>query len=59
MDKHTIKCDTEIGRNQDQVNNIKPIYAPNPKEKQGTSQWSRQFYYKEKFLWLGVPQKTA
>ena len=25
MDKHTIKCDTEIGRNQEQVNNIKPI----------------------------------
>ena len=25
MDKHTIKCDTETGRNQEQVNNIKPI----------------------------------
>ena len=25
----------------------------------GTPQWSCQFYYGEKFLWLGVPQQTA
>ena len=25
MDKHTIKCDTKTGRNQEQINNIKPI----------------------------------
>ena len=25
----------------------------------GTPQPSRQFYYREKFLWLGVPQQTA
>ena len=31
MDKHTIKCDIEIGRNQEQVNNIKPIVPTNPK----------------------------
>ena len=61
MDKHIIKCDTEIGRNQEQVNNIKPI-APikTPKgQLLGTPQRSRQFCYGEKFLWLGVPQQTA
>ena len=25
----------------------------------GTPQWSHQFYYGEKFLWIGVPQQTA
>ena len=25
----------------------------------GTPQWSHQFCYEEKFLWLGVPQQTA
>ena len=30
MDKHTIKCDTITGRNQEQVNNIKPIVPANP-----------------------------
>ena len=25
----------------------------------GTPQWSHQFCYGEKFLWLGVPQQTA
>ena len=37
MDKHTIKCDRETGRNKEQVNNIKHIVPLNPKEKQGTS----------------------
>ena len=41
MDEHTIKCDTETGRNREKVNNIKHIVPPNPKEKQGTSPvWS-------------------
>ena len=59
MDKHTIKCDTETGRNQEQVNNIKPIVPPTPKKNKEHPQRSRQFYYGEKFLWLGVPQQTA
>ena len=25
MDEHTIRCNTETGRNREQVNNIKPI----------------------------------
>ena len=25
MEKHTLKYDTETGRNQEQINNIKPI----------------------------------
>ena len=38
MDKHTIKCDTEIGRNREKINNIKPIVPiKTPKQKQGTS----------------------
>ena len=37
MDEHNIKCDMETGKNREQVNNIKYIVPPNPKEKQGTS----------------------
>ena len=37
MDEHTIKCNTKTRRNKEQVNNIKHIVPPNPKEKQGTS----------------------
>ena len=37
MDEHAIKCNPETKRNREQVNNIKPIVSPNPKEKQGTS----------------------
>ena len=37
MDEHTIKWNTETGRNKEQVKNIKHIVPPNPKEKQGTS----------------------
>ena len=61
MDEHTIKCNTEIGRNQEQVNNIKPIVPIETPKGQllGTPQQSRQFFYGEKFLWLGVPQHTA
>ena len=33
MDKHIIKCDTETGRNKEQVNNIKPIMPANPQIK--------------------------
>ena len=55
MDKHTIKCDTETKRNQEQVNNIMPIVAPKG-QLLGTPQRSRQFCYGEKILWLGVPQ---
>ena len=59
MDRHTIKCDIEIGRNQEQFNNIKPIVPPTPNKNKGHPQRSRQFCYGEKFLWLGVPQQTA
>ena len=34
MDEHTTKCDTETGRNKEQVKHIVP---PNPKEKQRAS----------------------
>ena len=37
MDEHTIKCNTKIGRNREQVNNIEHIVPQNPKQKQGTS----------------------
>ena len=37
MDKHTIKCDIETGRNKEQVNNINHIVPSNPKDKQGKS----------------------
>ena len=33
MDEHTIKCDTETGRNREQVNNIKHIVPPKPQRK--------------------------
>ena len=34
MDEHTITCNTKIGRNREQVNNIKPIVpVKNPKGK--------------------------
>ena len=59
MDKHNIKCDTDIRRNQEQINNIKPIVPPTPNKNKEHPQQSRQFYYREKFLWLGVPQQTA
>ena len=59
MDKHTIKCDIETERNQEQVNNINPIVPPTPNKNKGHLQWSCQFCYGEKFLWLGVPQQTA
>ena len=35
MDEHTIKCNTKTRRNKEQVNNIKHIVPPNPKDKQG------------------------
>ena len=61
MDEHTIKCNPETRRNKEQVNNIKPIVPIETPKGQllGTPQWSRQFCYGEKFLWLGVPQQTA
>ena len=58
MDEHTITCNTEIGSNREQVNNIKPIVSPKG-QLLGIPQRSRQFCYGEKFLWLGVPQQTA
>ena len=58
MDKHTIKCDTETERNQEQFNNIKPIVPATPNKNKEHPQRSRQFSYGEKFLWLGVPQQT-
>ena len=33
MDEHTITCNTETGRNREQVNNTKPIVPANPKIK--------------------------
>ena len=45
-------------RNQEQINHIKPIVSPKG-QLLGTPQWSRQFCYGEKFLWLGVPQQTS
>ena len=58
MDEHVIKCNPETKRNREQVNNIKPIVVPKG-QLLGTPQRSRQFYYGDKFLWLGVPQQTA
>ena len=58
MDEHAIKCNPETKRNREQVNNIKPIVAPKG-QLLGTPQGSRHFYYREKLLWLGVPQQTA
>ena len=37
MNAHTIKCNTETRRNKEQVNNIKHIVPPNPKDTKGTS----------------------
>ena len=59
MEKHTIKFDIETWRNQEQVNNINPIVPPTPKKNKDHPQWSRHFCYRDKFLWLGVPQQTA
>ena len=59
MDKHTITCDTETERNREQINNIKPIVPSTPKKNKEHPQQSCQFYYGDKFLWLGVPQQTA
>ena len=53
MDEHTVTCNIEIGRNREQVKNIKPIVPPTPKKIKELPQQSRQFYYGEKFL---VPQ---
>ena len=60
MDEHTIKCDTEIGRNREQVNNIKHNVPPNPKEKQGTSPADSPIllWRKLPMAW-GVPQQTV
>ena len=58
MDEHTIKCDTKIGRNKEQVNNIKHIVPPNPKEKQGTSPvWSPILLRRRLLMDWGVPQQ--
>ena len=59
MDKQAITCDTETERNRDQITNNKPIVPPTPKKNKEHHQWSRQFCYGEKFLWLGVPQQIA
>ena len=47
---------------QDRKSNSNSLNAEKttPKEQLlGTPQWSRQFCYEKKFLWLGVPQQTA
>ena len=54
MDEQTIKCDTEMGRKKEQVNNIKNIVPPNPKEKQGMSPvWSPILLRRETSYGLG------
>ena len=59
MDEHTIKCDTETGRNREQVNNIKHIVPPKPKVKQGTSPvWSSILLQRKLPMAWGVPQQT-
>ena len=59
MDEHTITCNTETERNQEQVNNIKPIVPiKTPNKNKEHPQQSHQYCYGEKFLWLGVPQQT-
>ena len=59
MDEHTIKCDTEIGRNKEKVNNIKHIVPPNPKEKQGTSLIEFPILLQRELpMASGVPQQT-
>ena len=59
MDKQAITCDTETERNREQINNIKPTVPPTPNKNKEHPQWSFQFYYGKKFLWLGVPQQIA
>ena len=57
MDEHTIKCGIKIGRNIEQVNNIKHILLPNPKEKQGMSPvWSPILLQRKLPMAWGVPQ---
>ena len=57
MDEHTNKCDTETGRNREQVKHIVP---PNPKEKQGASLVeSSILLQRETSYGLGVPQQTV
>ena len=59
MDEHTIKCDTEMGKNIEQVNNIKHIVPPNLKEKQGVSPvWSPILLQRKLPMAWGVPQQT-
>ena len=50
MDKHTIKCNIEIRRNKNEVENIKHIVPPNPNEKQGTSPAESPI-----LLWIEIP----
>ena len=58
MDEHTIKCDTEIGRNKEQVLKIKHIVPPTPNKNKEPSHYHRQLCYKEKFpMAWGVPQQ--
>ena len=61
MDEHTIKCNTETRRNKEKFNNIKPIVPiKTPKGKMTRkSPAESSILYGEKFLWLGVPQKTT
>ena len=56
MGKHTSELDIETQRSKEK---LKHIVHPIPKEKQGTSQWSHRFYYKEKLpMAWGRPQQT-
>ena len=58
MDEHIIKYDTETGRNREQVNKIKHIVSPNPKEKQGTSLvWSPIMLQRKLPMAWGVRQQ--
>ena len=48
MYEHTIKCDTETGRNKEKVNNIKHIVPPTPNKNEERPQYGHQFCYGEK-----------
>ena len=54
MDENTLECNIETRRNKQQVNNIKHIVPPNPKEKQGTSPMESPI-----LLWREIPMAWA
>ena len=55
MDEHTTKCDTEMGRNREQ---IKKIMHPNPTERKSLAESPILSRRKLPMAWGGPPQKV-